>query len=315
MPRRHGTCETPNDNKQRLKPVAIQSMTGFARAEGHGDGESWAWELRSVNARGLDLRCRVPGGLEWLDPLIRQSVGKRFKRGGIQIGLTVARDSGQQRIAINRDLLDQLIALQAELGSRVDAAPPRLDALLQVRGVVELAESAEDEDGRKRRERRLLDGLDQAIGQLEATRLEEGGRLLAVLGTLLDQIGELTGTAGGLAALQPETQKRRLETQLAELLGPATTLPPERLAQEVALLAQRADVREELDRLIAHIASAREMLAAGGAVGRRLDFLCQELNREANTTCSKSSDLELTRVGLALKTTIEQFREQVQNVE
>ena len=290
-------------------------MTGFARAEGQHDGLGWAWELKSVNGRGLDIRTRAPQGFESLEPLARQKLGEALKRGNVNVSLVVERRAGEAGIRINRAVLDQVLALQAELAGKVDAAPPRLDSLLAVRGVVEASEEEAGEEARAARDADVLAGLEQAVKALVASRLEEGARLAAMLTGHLDRIEALTTQAKALGSVQPEALKARLRQQVAELLEASPALNEDRLAQEAALLATKADIREELDRLAAHIAAARELMQAGSQIGRRFDFLCQEFNREANTLCSKSGDTELTRIGLELKAVIDQLKEQVQNVE
>jgi uncharacterized protein (TIGR00255 family) len=290
-------------------------MTGFARAEGQHDGLGWAWELKSVNGRGLDIRTRAPQGFESLEPLARQKLGEVLKRGNVNVSLVVERRAGEAGIRINRAVLDQVLALQAELAGKVDAAPPRLDSLLAVRGVVEAGEEEAGEEARAARDADVLAGLEQAVKALVASRLEEGARLAAMLTGHLDRIEALTTQAKALGSVQPEALKARLRQQVLELLEASPALNEDRLAQEAALLATKADIREELDRLAAHIAAARELMQAGSQIGRRFDFLCQEFNREANTLCSKSGDTELTRIGLELKAVIDQLKEQVQNVE
>ncbi|WP_430436699.1 YicC/YloC family endoribonuclease [Oceanibaculum nanhaiense] len=290
-------------------------MTGFARAEGQHDGLGWAWELKSVNGRGLDIRTRAPQGFESLEPLARQKLGEVLKRGNVNVSLVVERRAGEAGIRINRAVLDQVLALQAELAGKVDAAPPRLDSLLAVRGVVEAGEEEADEEARAARDADVLAGLEQAVKALVTSRLEEGARLAAMLTGHLDRIEALTTQAKALGSVQPEALKARLRQQVLELLEASPALNEDRLAQEAALLATKADIREELDRLAAHIAAARELMQAGSQIGRRFDFLCQEFNREANTLCSKSGDTELTRIGLELKAVIDQLKEQVQNVE
>jgi uncharacterized protein (TIGR00255 family) len=290
-------------------------MTGFARREG-GDGTlTWLWELKSVNGRGLDLRCRIPAGYEGLEPAARAMAPRHCARGNLQIILTVSRGEGAQRYQVNRALLDQLVGLTRELEGEIEAAPPRLDGLLAVRGVVEAAEEEESREQREARTAAIEKDLVLAFEALAAARRAEGEQLLAIITGRLDEIERLTGAAGETAALQPEALRERLRSQVAELLEASPALPEERLAQEAALLITKADVREELDRLAAHIETARADLAKGGPVGRRLDFLCQEFNREANTLCSKAWDVELNRIGLDLKTAVDQLREQVQNVE
>jgi uncharacterized protein (TIGR00255 family) len=293
--------------------LSTASMTGFARVDASHGAHSWTWEARSVNGKSLDARCRVPPGYDWLDQAARGAIGQRFKRGNVSVALTLARGEGATRYRLNRPLLDQVIAVAREL-ERAGAEPQRLDAVLGVRGVIE-PEERDIEAEKAELAPHLLAGLEELLDRLAEARGEEGARLLAVLYAHLDRLDALTEAARTCAASQPEALRERLHRQVRELLEGSAGLPEERLTQEAALLAGKADVREELDRLAAHLEQARGLIAGGGAVGRKLDFLCQELNREANTLCSKSSDLELTRIGLDLKATIEQFREQVQNIE
>jgi uncharacterized protein (TIGR00255 family) len=296
-------------------------MTGFARAEGADaadmhPGLHWAWEVKSVNGRNLEVRCRLPAGYEALEPAVRAAVAERLKRGNVAVSLTLSRGGEPPRVRINRELLDQVVALVGELQGKVVAEPPRLDGLIGVRGVVEVVEEEEPtEEQRAMRLNRMTETLGRALAALEAMRHDEGGRLAAVVGRHLDRIEQLRERAAVAAAAQPAALRARLKTQVEALLDTATPLPEERLAQEVALLLTRADVREELDRLAAHGAAARKLLADGGLIGRRYDFLCQEFNREANTLCSKAADVELTTIGIDLKAAIDQLREQVQNIE
>lgn len=290
-------------------------MTGFARAEGHAEGFSFVWEIKSVNSKSLDLRFRLAPGLEALEVPLRTLLAEHVQRGALTVNLTAARASGSGALRVNREALAQVTALANELAERHGAAPARADGLLALRGVLESGEAEEADEVRDRRQATLLAAARQAVERLIAVRREEGARLQAVLDARLGEIDALTTAADATAAMQPAAIKARLQTQLAALLESVPALPEERLAQEAALLAAKADLREELDRLKAHVNASRDLLAAGGAIGRRLDFLCQELNREANTLCSKSSDLALTRVGLGLKAAIEQLREQVQNIE
>ncbi|HTI87940.1 MAG TPA: YicC/YloC family endoribonuclease [Alphaproteobacteria bacterium] len=294
--------------------MAVVSMTGFARAEGADEGISWRWEIKSVNGRGLDLRIRLAPGLDRLEPMVRERVAARFSRGSFNVGLATASVASGRRYAVNRQALDSVLELVAELTRGAKLAPPQADGVLRVPGVLEAAEAEETEEERQRRDRQILASLDQALVALGETRAAEGARLAPMLAGHLDRIAELAKEARALAATQPAALKEKLERQIAEIAG-AAGVTPDRIAQEVALLVSRGDVREELDRLTAHVAQGRELLAGKEAVGRRLDFLSQELNREANTLCSKSSDLALTRIGLELKAAIEQFREQIQNIE
>jgi uncharacterized protein (TIGR00255 family) len=290
----------------------LSSMTGFARREGGVDGLSWVWEARSVNGKSLDLRLRTPTGFERLEAAARVELAKRFRRGNVTLNLSLGRVETASQLRINREVLDQLIALVRELNG--DSAPIQVDTLLGIRGVVETADGNTAELN-SAVEAEAAAAIVPLLDDLLATRLEEGERLRGVLAGQVDHIARLVGQARGSAATQPEALRARLKAQLDLLLEARPPLAEDRLAQEVALLVGRCDVREELDRLDAHIGQARGLLADGAGVGRRLDFLCQEFNREANTLCSKAADVALTRIGLDLKAVIEQFREQIQNIE
>jgi len=291
-------------------------MTGYARREGGDDRLTWVWEIRSVNGRSLDIRCRMPPGFEALDPAARAIAQKRFARGNLQIALTVSRGKMPRLVRLNRDLLDQLIEIVRDLdGAGVPAAPARLDGLLALPGVLEAAEEEESEAARAARQVALEADLTLALDALSAMREAEGQRLSALVSGHLDTIEEFSEAAARSATAQPEAIRERLRAQVQDLLDAVPALPEERLAQEAAVLATKADVREEIDRLHAHVAAARDLLAAGGPVGRKLDFLCQEFNRESNTLCSKASDVALTRIGLDLKAAVDQLREQIQNIE
>lgn len=293
-------------------------MTGFARREGGDAKATWSWEIKSVNGRSLDLRCRIPNGYEPLEAAAREAAPKHCARGNVSITLSVGRAEAVPSLRVNRDLLDQLVRLAGELESRADGktlAPARLDGLLGVKGVLEVVEEEESGDETAARMAAMRKDLQTALKELSAARRAEGKHLKAAVETHLQTIEELTDKAAASAEAQPEALKARLKSLVEELLEAVPALPEERLAQEAALLAARGDVREELDRLRAHSAAARELLEGGGTVGRRLDFLCQEFNREANTLCSKASDVELTRLGLDLKSAVERLREQVQNIE
>lgn len=248
----------------------------------------------------------------------REAVTKSFKRGSFNLNLSVQRSEAEDSsrpMQINRDLLDQLVEEARRYGGRVAQEPPRIETLMTVRGVVEPVELVEDEDAVTARFDAMLTSLKSALSQLSDSRLEEGGRLKEFLEGQLGELTRLCGEASTVEATRPEKILERLRGQVKDLLDGSNALSEERLTQEVALLVAKADIREEIDRLGAHIAAASEHVEKGGAIGRRLDFLCQEMTREANTICSKSGDVDLTRVGLAMKATIEQFREQVQNVE
>lgn len=296
--------------------MTLQSMTGFARTAGQDDLFTWTWEARSVNARGLDVRCRVPNGYEAVEQAVRAAAAKIFKRGNITIGVSIERiDQATTRFRINRDLLDQVQALRTELGDKIADTPPTIEGLLTIRGMLEPVDATEDEDKRVARESGMIASGQDMLAALLAARADEGQRLDEIMAGHLDVLANLTQEAANNAASQPAAIRERLAALVGELLGAEPRLSEERLAQEAAVLVGKADIREELDRLAVHVAAVRELLEDGAAVGRRLDFLCQELNREANTLCSKSGDVDLTRIGLAMKATIEQFREQVQNVE
>jgi uncharacterized protein (TIGR00255 family) len=293
-------------------------MTGFARREGGDARVTWSWEIKSVNGRSLDVRCRVPSGHERLEAAARAALPKACARGNVSIALSVGRGDVTPGLRVNRDLLDQVIALAGELETSLGSgrvAPPRLDGLLAIRGVLETANEDEPAEETAAREAAMQGDLEAALDDLVAARRGEGTHLKAAVEAHLTTVETLTAAAAACAATQPDALRERLKTQVEALLDSVPALSEDRLAQEAALLIARGDVREELDRLGAHVAAARALLAEGGTVGRRLDFLCQEFNREANTLCSKSSDVGLTRIGLDLKSAIEQLREQVQNIE
>jgi uncharacterized protein (TIGR00255 family) len=293
--------------------VGVASMTGFARAQGDELGISWAWEMKSVNGKSLDLRLRLAPGFDSLEPELRALLAQRFRRGSFSANLAVLR-TAPAALRVNREALAQLIALMKELAGEVEATPPRLDGLLALRGVVETIEDESEALVEKRR-RAVLGSWVTALDRLASARTEDGARLAALLAAQLDELTVLVEAAEGCAAAQPSAIRERLQTTLANLADLVPGMPQERIAQEVAVLAARADIREEIGRLRAHIEQAGDLLRHEEAVGRRLDFLCQELNREANTLCSKSADVALTRTGLDLKVAIEQLREQVQNIE
>jgi uncharacterized protein (TIGR00255 family) len=288
-------------------------MTGFARAEGDRLGIAWVWELKSVNGKSLDVRLRLAPGFDSLEPQLRTALTGRFRRGNFSVGLTVTR-TAPAAVRVNRDTLAQLVALMNELAGEIEAAPPRIDGLLALRGVVETIED-EPEVVLEERRHAILDSWGTALDRMVEARAEEGARLGAVLHSQLSELHGLVAAASECAAAQPAAIRQKLRTALTGISDLVPGIPEERVAQEMALLITRADIREELERLRAHTEQAADLLRQGEAVGRRLDFLCQELNREANTLCAKSADIELTRIGLSLKAAVEQFREQVQNIE
>ncbi len=292
-------------------------MTGFTRVAGQHDSFGWIWEIRSVNGKGLDLRVRLPYGYEALEAIVRDVAGKILKRGSVSVSLTVNRAGAESAYRVNRELLERLLALSGELKDekRLSNEPARLDTLLTVRGVVEASEGDDDPKEAEERQKAMAVSLREALEALLGVRQAEGARLEAILRERLNELDGLCNDADSAASLRTEAIRERLAQQVQDLLDMSPALSEERLAQEVAVLAVKADIREELDRLKSHIEGARGLLDEGVAVGRKLDFLCQEFNREANTLCSKSGDIELTRIGLAMKAAVDQFREQALNVE
>jgi uncharacterized protein (TIGR00255 family) len=296
--------------------MSVSSMTGFARIEGHDGALNWVWEIKSVNAKALDLRFRLPAGFDALEVSLRASLNQTLRRGAVTVNLGLAKAVGTGGMRVNREALTAVMALAREIAAEIDdVAPPRIDGLLALKGVIESAEESADEATRERQLGLLTTSFERALASLQAMRLNEGGRLEAVLSARLAEIAGLVRAAEASASAQPAAIKARLEELIAAIVDAVPALPEERLAHEAALIIAKADIREELDRLEAHLAAARGLVDEGGPIGRRFDFLCQEFNREANTLCAKSADLELTRVGLALKAAIEQLREQVQNIE
>ena len=297
--------------------MTLASMTGFARIQGESGNVRWTWELRSVNGKNLDVRIRMPAGLEVLEPKVRERCARLLRRGNVTAGLSMQRDQGEAVLSINQNALDAVLAAIDLLKARLpDVPPPSLDGILGQKGVFELKEPEDDEETRAALHSSLLTTLDAALLDLVDMRHTEGKEINQVVTGHIEKISELTSRAEAHPARQPEAIRQRLQAQVAELLDASTgQLDPQRLHQEAAILATKADIREELDRLQAHVKAVRELLATGGAIGRRLDFLAQEFNRETNTLCSKSNDVELTSIGLDLKSVIDQMREQIQNLE
>ncbi|MDA5194351.1 YicC/YloC family endoribonuclease [Govanella unica] len=298
--------------------MTISSMTGFARTDGQfaasAGGISWTWEIKSVNGKNFELRCRLPAGFDALEIELRRRLSARISRGSVTISLQTRALGSAAGISVNEPALKVLM----EVASRVaedGIAPASLDGLMAIPGVVENLGALLDEDERQARDAALLKSFEAAVSALQKHRLEEGAALTPVITAQVNGIEALTAEAAASAALQPAALKERFFLRVADFVADVQGIAPERLAQEVALLASKADVREELDRLRGHVAAARLLLAEKEPVGRKLDFLAQEFNREANTLCSKSADLELTRIGLELKNVIGQFREQIQNIE
>jgi uncharacterized protein (TIGR00255 family) len=294
--------------------MTIASMTGFARVAGSAGPWRLAWELKSVNAKGLDSRLRLSPPFDAIEPDARVKIAQRLNRGTIHATLAAQRETATPEIRVNQDLLRKLIAAIAEIPLPEMIAPATLDGLLSVRGVVEIADAADDDAEILRTRASALDLLDEALDSLVAMRQSEGAVLASVLAAGLEKLAALTKAADACPARKPEAIQARLAQSLAVLAG-NSNFDQNRLHQEALMLAAKADIREELDRLAAHATAARDLLGKGGAVGRRLDFLAQELSREANTLCAKSNDASLTALGLELRVEIEQFREQVQNIE
>ncbi|MDR3372317.1 MAG: YicC family protein [Ancalomicrobiaceae bacterium] len=295
--------------------MGLQSMTGFARTDGSTVGYRWTWELRSVNGKGLDIRLRLPSGYERIEIPLRERIGKRFSRGSCSLTLTLARESSAARLRINEDVLDAVVAAMNAISLRIDATAPTLDGILAIKGVVEAADPEDDPQVQAQLDADVLAGLEAGLEALAAARMAEGEAIAIVLRGHLARIASLTASAENCPARRPDVIRERLQRQIEDLVGAVPALDPQRLYQEAVLIATKADIREELDRLKAHLAQARQLVDGGGVVGRRLDFLAQEFNRETNTLCSKSNDKDLTAIGLELKASVDQFREQIQNIE
>ena len=298
-----------------LRSVTLKSMTGFARGDGmHGD-TSWNWEARSVNGRTLDLRLRLPTGFEALEIRARGLAQEKLARGNCTINLWVKRETGRAEIRLNETALRQAEAVAERARDLTGLKHARLDTLLGMRGVVDTAEAEESEEALAALHLAMIANLAGTLDELVRARSGEGERLQAVIEKQLKTIARLIEIAAAAAAQQPAAIAARLAELVARLSEASATLDPERMHQEALLLAAKADIQEELDRLRAHVAAANELIASGQPVGRKFDFLAQEFNREANTICSKAADIETTRTGLELKTVIDQLREQVQNIE
>ncbi len=295
--------------------MTLQSMTGFARSEGTVGRSRFVWELRSVNGKGLDMRLRLPTGLERLEPEIRRLITGSFSRGNIQASLNLSVTETKVEAVLNRDALAAVLALRQELGPLVDPSPLKLDSLMAIRGLVDIREQEEDDDAVAARDAAILEGLNDAIAHLQRMRETEGTALEAVLSDHIRRIADLTAAVEADPSRSTDEIARRLAQQVETLLQEAPSLDRDRLYAEAALLATKADLREEIDRLKAHVVAAHDLIGKGGPVGRRLDFLAQEFNRESNTICSKSNSAAVTAAGIELKVVIDQFREQVQNLE
>lgn len=293
--------------------MALSSMTGFARIEGALGDTRWVWEIKSVNGRGLEPRFRLPPGYDFLEHDLRKALSAKFARGSFNAFLSLKGAAVEGAFTVNRAALASALKLVEEIRLAIDCDKPRPEGILALRGVVDQESSLSDEDARTALAAALMKSFADAAGLLADARRREGAALAALIDGQLTAIENLTAAARASAEAAPDAIRARIAAQLADLAGGA--IAEDRLAAEAALMAVKADIREELDRLDAHVAQGRALMTEGGAVGRKLDFLTQEFNREANTLCSKAQDMGLKRIGLDLKTTIDQMREQVQNVE
>jgi uncharacterized protein (TIGR00255 family) len=290
-------------------------MTGFARSHGASGPYAFEWELKSVNAKGLDVRLRLPPGWDELESFAKKRAAEVLSRGTVYANFNVKRTNALSTIRINEDVLASVVRVAGVLAGKIDAVAPSIDGLLSIKGVIEVVEPEADETEDKAAKDAAAAAFDQALTQLVEMRQREGTALGQILLQRMDEIEQLAKKAETAPGRKPDAVKARLAEQIAMLLETSDRFDPDRLNQEALLIAAKADIREELDRIASHVAQARDMIAKGGPVGRRLDFLAQEFNREVNTCCSKSNDIELTNTGLEMKNVVEQFREQVQNLE
>lgn len=294
----------------------LSSMTGFARGQGNAGPYAWSWEIKSVNAKGLDIRFRLPQGWDAVEVAVRKRASDALVRGTVYANLTVERKGAAPTVKINDAVLNAIVATLDKIDDKiVGAGRPSLDGILALKGVIEVTEDDEKPEERRAAEAAIIAGFDALLSDLVRMRREEGATLGRLLTSRLDEIAALAARAEAAPGRKPEAIKARLHEQVAVLLSASQRFDSDRLHQEAILLATKADIREELDRLASHGDQARKMLEEGGPVGRRLDFLAQELNRESNTLTAKANDVELTNIGLELKGVVEQFREQVQNLE
>jgi uncharacterized protein (TIGR00255 family) len=295
--------------------MALSSMTGFARSHGASGPYTFEWELKSVNAKGFDLRLRLPPGWDELEALTKKRAGELLSRGTVYANLNVKRANAASTVRINEDVLSSIVRVAGELAGRIDAVAPSIDGLLAIKGVIEVVEPESNEEEDKAAKAAAAASFELALNDLVQMRRREGTTLGQILGQRMDEIERLAKKAEAAPGRKPEAIRARLAEQVAALLEASDRFDSDRLNQEALMIAAKADIREELDRIASHISQVREMIGKGGPVGRRLDFLAQEFNREVNTCCSKSNDLELTNTGLEMKNVVEQFREQVQNLE
>ena len=295
--------------------MALSSMTGFARSHGTSGPYAFEWELKSVNAKGFDLRMRLPQGWDDLEALAKKRAGEVLSRGTVYANLNVKRTGTASIVRINEDVLSSIVKVAGVLAGKIDAVAPSIDGLLAIKGVIEVVEPESNEAEDKAAKAAAAAAFEQALSELVSMRQREGETLGNILSQRMDEIERLAKKAEAAPGRKPEAIRARLAEQVAALLEASERFDSDRLNQEALMIATKANIREELDRIASHISQAREMIGKGGPVGRRLDFLAQEFNREVNTCCSKSNDLELTNTGLEMKNVVEQFREQVQNLE
>ncbi len=295
--------------------MTLQSMTGFARGAGSALGHSWNWEIKSVNNKGLDVRAKFPSFLDGFDLVIKKTVSTALSRGSVFISLSIESEEDDSQFIVHEERLKSLIKVAEKYADAPGVSPASLDGLLAIKGVVDLTSAVMSKETRKGLEAELLRSLKLVIADLLSSRADEGQRMQDILKGQLEQITTLAAEARNLTGDRLEAMHNRFAQQLKKLESASGPVSDDKLAQEIAVIAVKADILEELDRLDSHVLEAEKLLASGSAVGRRLDFLCQEFNREANTLCSKSGDSSLTKVGLELKAVIDQFREQIQNIE
>jgi uncharacterized protein (TIGR00255 family) len=295
--------------------MVLSSMTGFARSHGASGPYAFEWELKSVNAKGFDLRMRLPPGWDELESFAKKRASEVLSRGTVYANFNVKRTNALSTVRVNEDVLASIVRIAGTLAGKIDAVAPSVDGLLSIKGVIEVVEPENDEVEDKAARDAAAAAFDQALAHLVGMRQREGAALGQILLQRMNEIEQLARKAEAAPGRKPDAVKSRLAEQIAMLLEASDRFDPDRLNQEALLIAAKADIREELDRIASHVAQAREMIAKGGPVGRRLDFLAQEFNREVNTCCSKSNDIELTNTGLEMKNVVEQFREQVQNLE
>lgn len=295
--------------------MALSSMTGFARSHGASGPYTFEWELKSVNAKGFDFRMRLPPGWDEIETTARKRATELLSRGTVYANLSIKRSGASSLIRVNDEVLASILKVAKDIAAKTGAAPPSVDGLLAIKGVIDVVEPESDEAELKVANDAVAVGFEQALQSLIEMRRREGVALGQILAQRMNEIEGLAEKAEKAPGRKPEAIKARLAEQVAVLLDTSDRFDPDRLSHEAVMIAAKADIREELDRIASHIAQTRDMLVKGGAVGRRLDFLAQEFNREVNTTCSKSNDVELTNIGLEMKNAVEQFREQVQNLE